>query len=454
MSAAVSIPDLPTAEVHSLPRTSISVEVVLYGVAGLLLFLPLAFGAVEPWAIFALEFTSMALFGVWAFTRLRDGHVELRWSPLFVPMLAFAGLTLLQMLTGTTAYRNATWSEFLLYSAYAIICFLLVQCLSRGRQIRRIATASGIYGGAMAIFALLQSLSSPDKLYWLRTPRSGGWIYGPYVNHNHYAGLMEMLFPIPLVFAFTRFARGRERWLAAGSAALMGATIFLSSSRGGMVAFAAQIAIFFCFLFKQRTRGRAALMMAVVLVASLLCVAWLGWSQVAERVSTVTNRHGEITSDIRSKIAADTIRVFLKRPLLGWGLGTFGEIYPQFRSFYTNSLVDYAHNDYLQLLAETGIAGFAIGLWFLASTLAPALRKIQKWPSELNAAVALAGTLGIAGILVHSLLDFNLHIPANAALFFALCTVASLEQRFKTHRRGHREPSDATSAAETISELS
>jgi hypothetical protein len=69
----------------------------------------------------------------------------------------------------------------------------------------------------MAMFALLQSLSSPDKLYWFRTPRSGGWIYGPYVNHNHYAGLMEMLFPIPLVFAFTRFARGRERWLAAGT---------------------------------------------------------------------------------------------------------------------------------------------------------------------------------------------------------------------------------------------
>ena len=51
------------------------------------------------------------------------------------------------------------------------------------------------------------------KLYWIRTPRFGGWIYGPYVNHNHYAGLMEMLAPIPLIFALTRRARGPRKAL-------------------------------------------------------------------------------------------------------------------------------------------------------------------------------------------------------------------------------------------------
>jgi O-antigen ligase len=442
LSAAVSVPEVSSARIQPLPSGSTGGGAVVYGVAALLLFCPLAFGAVEPWAILVLEFVSMVLFGLWAVPILRSSHVQLHWNPLFTPSLAFAGIITVQMLTGATAYRNVTWTEFLLYGAYGIMCFLIVQCLSRTQQIRRIATALGLYGSAVAIFALLQNLSSPDKLYWFRTPRSGGWIYGPYVNHNHYAGLIEMLFPIPLVFAFTRFAHGWERWLAAGAASLMGATIFLSNSRGGMIAFAAEIAIFFCFLFKHRTRRQAGLVMAGLLVASLLFVVWLGWSQVAERVSTITNQHSEITADIRLKIDRDTLRMFLKRPLLGWGLGTFGEIYPQFQSFYTNSIVDYAHNDYLQLLAETGVVGFAVAIWFLVAALRPAARKLAKWPSDLNGAVALASTLGISGILVHSLVDFNLHIPANAALFYMLCTVASLEPRFATYRRSHRDKTD------------
>ena len=60
------------------------------------------------------------------------------------------------------------------------------------------------YGFAVAMFALMQGIASNGKLYWLRTPQSGGWIYGPYVNHNHYAGLMEMLTPIPLVISLSR----------------------------------------------------------------------------------------------------------------------------------------------------------------------------------------------------------------------------------------------------------
>lgn len=93
---------------------------------------------------------------------------------------------------------------------YAIVCFLVSQTLRRTTHIRKLATVLTIYGAGVAMFALLQSLSSSGKLYWIRTPRFGGWIYGPYVNHNQYAGLMEMLAPIPLVFTFSGYARGRK----------------------------------------------------------------------------------------------------------------------------------------------------------------------------------------------------------------------------------------------------
>jgi O-antigen ligase len=127
--------------------------------------------------------------------------------------------------------------------------------------------------------------------------------------------------------------------------------------------------------------------------------------------------------------------MFAQRPILGWGLGTFETVYPQFRSFYTDLLVDKAHNDYLQLLAETGVVGFAIVIWFLVAGFRTALPKIRQWPSNVNGAVALVAVVGISGILVHSLVDFNLEIPANALLFYVLCAVAAIEPRFRNSRQ-------------------
>src|SRR5207245_10179423 len=162
---------------------------------------------------------------------------------------------------------------------------------------------------------------SPSKLYWFRTPHFGGWIYGPYVNHNHYAGLMEMLVPIPLVFAFSRFAHGRERWAAASAAALMGATIFLSGSRGGMAALGVQIAIFLWFLFKERSGGRAAFLMAGVLLLSLALVTWIGGSQFFGRLSTLADHLSELNCFLRLSVDSDALKMFPELHMLGWGMG-------------------------------------------------------------------------------------------------------------------------------------
>src|SRR4029077_1459897 len=112
------------------------------------------------------------------------------------------------------------------------------------------------YGFAVAMFALMQGIASNGKLYWLRTAESGGWIYGPYVNHNHYAGLMEMLTPIPLVISLAGGVRGSRRALAGLVAAIMASTIFLSGSRGGMAAFAAQMVLLAGFLISRRKKWK------------------------------------------------------------------------------------------------------------------------------------------------------------------------------------------------------
>jgi len=346
----------------------------------------------------------------------------------------------LQCLPGISAYRHATYSQLLLYISYGAVCFLLVQTFNRSREVRFVATALTIYGSSIALFAVLQNLNAPGKIYWLKTPHFGGWIYGPYVNHNHYAGLMEMLVPIPLVFAFSRFGHTRERWIAASAAAFMAATVFLSGSRGGMIAFAVQMTIFIVFVFRERKKRTVVVLLSGFVLLSIGIITWTGGREVRTRIATLAaEKHSDMSSDIRLQIDRDILRMWQKRPVLGWGQGTFADVYPRFRSFYTDSLVNAAHNDYLQVLAETGILGFGTMIWFLVSVLRPALRKSHKWASDLNGAVAVAAILGISGILVHSLVDFNMQIPANAALFYSLCTVAALEPRFKAHHHLHRQ---------------
>jgi O-antigen ligase len=421
------------------PARALGSSRILFSVAALLMFCPLAFGAVDAWSIFILQTASALLLVIWARGQLRSSKLSIRWSPLFPEMIAFVGLMCTQLLPGRSAYWHATFSQLLLYVSYGLICFLLVQTFTRSREVRILGTALTIYGATVALFAVLQNLSAPTKLYWMMTPRFGGWIYGPYVNHNHYAGLMEMLIPVPLVFAFSRFGHQRERWIAASAAAFMGSTIFLSGSRGGMIAFAVEIAIFMAFVFRERKKQKIGILLAAFLLILVGVIAWTGGREVKARIATLAaDKHSDIPTDIRLQIDRDILGMARPHLIVGWGQGTFAEVYPRFRSFYSDSLVNAAHNDYLQVLAQTGILGFGIMICFLVSTVRHALRKTDRWPSDLNGAVAVAAILGISGILVDSLVDFNMQIPANAALFYSLCTIAGMEPRFKTHRRAHR----------------
>jgi hypothetical protein len=164
---------------------SASDSLVLAGVFALLFFAPLAFGATENWSIFVLEASTGLLFAIWAWRQSIEGDWRLRNNPVFTPMLLFAGVVGIQLVFGRTAYRHDTFSQALLYLTYAILVFLTVQTLRRSSQAKTLAVAITAYGIAMASFALLQGLSPNGKLYWLRTPRLGGWIYGPYVSHNN-----------------------------------------------------------------------------------------------------------------------------------------------------------------------------------------------------------------------------------------------------------------------------
>jgi O-antigen ligase len=435
------LPLVLTAEPGSYWRSFSSAldRVIFSGVFGLLLFGPLVFGAVEVWSISILEVGAGLLFLLWATRQVAAGELEILGNPLFPPMLLLAGLVLVQLATGRTAYRAQTSSAALMYCTYGLLSFLVVQCLRRTSQVKVLAWMFSGYGFAVAMFALIQDIAPNGKLYWLRTLESGGWIYGPFVDHNHYAGLMEMLTPIPLVISFADGVRASRRALAALAAALMASTIFLSGSRGGMAAFTVQMVLLAGFLITRRKNWKAALAFGAFVVIVLGLLVWLGGGELVERITSIhSGTRTELTGGTRVTIDQDSLRIFVQKPVLGWGLGVFPDIYPQFSSLATNLQVGMAHNDYLQLLVEMGALGLVTALWFLLTLFRSALRKLKSWPSDTNSAVTLAAMLGVMGILVHSFMDFNLQIPGNAALFYVLCMLCAMEPRFGRHLRRER----------------
>ena len=432
-------------EVQRASSRSVLDSVVLYGVVSLLLFAPLAFGAVQPWSIFVLEVGTALLFALWVARQAASAVVQFTSNPLFLPMLVFAALIVLQLATGTSAYRYHNFSSALLYCAYGLLCFLVVQCLRRTAQVKTLALVFSGYGFVLAMFALLQSITSNGKLYWLRTPRFGGWIYGPYVNHNHYAGLMEMLVPVPLVFFLTHRARGSRKAMAALAAGVMASTIFLSGSRGGMAAFMVQMAVLAVVLLKQRSVHRSNVGLSLFLLIVIGLLIWLGGTELTKRVASINvEARQELSGGVRMAIDRDGLKMYARRPVLGWGLGVFPDVYPRYRSFYTNFYINEAHNDYLQLLIEMGTLGFATMIWFIVLLFRSAIKKLGNWTEDINGTIALATMLGGIGILVHSFVDFNLQIPANAAVFYVLCVVAAFEPRFgRSIRKPVRRPTEA-----------
>jgi O-antigen ligase len=420
-------------------RLGLSSSTLLGGACVVLLTAPLAFGAVQPWAIFLLEASAAVLCLAWGYRQWKSRELKVTRHPLYIPMLAFGALVVAQWLAGITAYRHVTYSLLFLYFSYGMLAFVVTQALRRSSQVRPLAWVVCGYGVVLASFALLQGIAPNGKLYWVWPLEQGGLIYGPYVNHNHYAGLMEMLTPFPLVLALSRHTDGNRKLVVAGIAALMAGTIFLSGSRGGMLGFGVQVAVLAVLLRPQRGDWKQPVALGVFLAVMIGFLIWIGGNELTRRlVSIQSEARQELTGGVRLTIDRDCLRMLREKPFLGWGLGTFPVVYPQFRSFYTSFFVNQAHNDYLQLLVETGIAGFAIALWFLALTFRRAWAKLENWTETVNGTLTVAALLGCIGILVHSFLDFNLQIPANAAWFYVLCAVAAADPFPESQRRRNR----------------
>jgi O-antigen ligase len=405
------------------------------GIFALIAFGIVSHGAVEEWSRAVLETGAAILFLAWAARAYFHREEEILVSPLLLPLLALALLAAAQLIFHLTISPFHTRIELQLLLADIIMLFLVSQAFRGVPEWRTLVWFLMSLGFAVAIFGILQHLTFNGKLYWFRELTFGGIPFGPYVNRNHFAGFAEMVIPVALVPLLMGRVR-RERWLVVTLFALLPiGALFLSASRGGIVSFTAELLMVALVLALRRTGGKHLLAGSLVLILAFLFVSWLGVRQILDRFSSMQTL--EVTAGKRGSMRQDTWAIFRDHRAYGTGLGTLQIVFPAYETLYDGKLVTHAHNDYVEALAETGIAGGLLCAWFLGALFFTSLRHLLQRDKPFAAALHLSGLAACCGFLVHSLVDFNLHIPGNALLFFVMANLAAADINNKRSSSNH-----------------
>jgi O-antigen ligase len=427
----------------------------------------LAFGTVEPWSIAIFEINAL-LVAILLALKYVIGH-DWNWGRLRLTAPVF-GLVLVGVLQlapfGSAVFtaqpenievselagrsisldRQATREATVKILALAFYFAGAIVAL-RGAQRRKLALfiLTG-FGFLTSLFAIIHRLTSNGKMYWVRTVSDYIAPYGPYGNYNHFAGFVELILPLP--FAYLLFARvnleRRVLWLF--SVVIMASALIFSLSRGGILAMSVEILILLAAVaLNSRGRSRESstegrgnwLMIGGILAAVTLTALWIGYDRLVDRFQLTRQGASEFSVVTRVEYWRASWKMFLDHPMTGVGLGAFPAIYPQYgRSTAAYERVEQTHNDYLQLLTDAGLLGAALALWFLLEIALIARGQLKQY-REFNPrtrAMILGGYTAIAGIMVHSLTDFNLQLAANALLFLFVTAIATSAR--SNHLRG------------------
>src|SRR6202158_4576369 len=396
-----------------------------FGICALVVFAVAAHGGVGEWAQAVFETGAGLLFLAWSIWIFFNREEQPVLSPLLPPLAALLFIVSGQWFFRWTASPYNTRIELQLLLADLIVLFLAVQAFRTLEDCRGFVWFGMGFGFLVSVFAILQHLTSNGKLYWFREISYGGLPFGPYVNRNHFAGFAELVLPlalVPLVLGRVR----RERWPVVGLFAVLPiGALLLSASRGGIVSFGAELSVLAMVMILRREMGKQLFAGGAVLLVALLLVSWLVVGQILERLSSVQLL--EVSSGKRASMRRDTWRIFLDHPVLGTGLGTLQQVYPPYETLYDGKIVNHTHNDYLEALAGTGLLGGLCCAWFIGTVFISALGFLKSGDNSFANTLRLCGCTGCWGLLVHSLVDFNLHIPANLLLFLLMSMLATAE---------------------------
>ena len=317
-----------------------------------LLAAPLAFGAVQAWAWGVLAVLAFLLLLCWSIASVRQGGLRIYWSPLYLPAGAFFLLGIIQFAGRLTMDSIATREALLKLSTDLILFFMAGQLFSASASARtfraggatsaetpRSARAQGsilsapplrwaivVYTFLLALFAIFQFFSSQGMIYWL--VKSPGWTFGPYVNHNHYAGLMEMLIPLAVASALPMLRKHSSAAVVGCVILIPIASLLLSASRGGFLSLLVEVllaAVVVVWCGPRQARKVTALVGGAALLAAALLFFWMAPRQVAERLARMGDGSHPPEVELRNRwvAARDSLGILRDHRWLGAGLGSF-----------------------------------------------------------------------------------------------------------------------------------
>lgn len=434
-----------------------------------LIFAPLAFGSVETWSIASVEVLIFLTCLTYFFHTFRQDEPVLR-TPGLLPLLLLILWMFLQLIplppnlvkliapaiyqtyepilnvSGNnfwpplTVNQKTTLLEALRFTSYGFFYILTVQLLSRGDQLTRTIRIISWLAIGIAFLAIIQKFTSPHQIYWFRTTPQNAGTVGPWVYHNHYAGFMELVFPLTLaLFFFYRptvtyrqnFRSHIASIISAPSSnlhfflgfglVLILSSVFIALSRGGIISIS--LGLFFFLLLLTKKQAKSGSILPLILIGGLLLVVtWFGWEPIITKFNKTLTEVGGI-NDGRLHIWQDCAPMIRDFFFTGAGFGTFIHTYPQYSTISSTSIFDHAHNDYIELFTDGGIIAFLLAAWFVITILIHGFQKLRIRRDHYSILFIIAGLTSIFSLLLHSVTDFNMHNGANGLYFFFLCGI-------------------------------
>lgn len=385
-----------------------------------LVLYPVLFGSTDLWGFSLATLVLCGGFSFHWFTRAR--HEPVLKSRLDAWLGLYAVFFILSLAFSKIAYLS--WVEF--FKLNTVLCaFIATRYVCRERpQIYRAAEMFVFMGALLSGIGLLQFVGGIPNGWWSHPQ----FLSSMYVNHNHFAGLLVLL--IPVTFGMVMAERDRsKKVLFSFIMVLMGVAFVFALSRGALVALGAAMIAMMGLLRSRRLISSSLLPFLMFVLLVVAAVAVLGTDSIEERIGNIRamTQEEELSLLFRWLTWVGTLPMIAAYFWFGSGPGTFGHLFLQFRPFGFSMRPVHTHNDALQLLAECGIFSFAAATVLLVLFFVFGLKVIRRDESRFRIGLGSGILAGTLGLLVHSLFDFNFHIPANwllssvaAALLFTM----------------------------------
>jgi len=411
-------------------------------ILALLVFGPLASGAVRVVDFLVIEALTMGVAVLWIMRLWLNPGQRLFWPPICWGVLAFVAYAIVR-------YHQADLElvarrELIRILVYALLFLAILNNLNRQESGPLVGCTMVFLGMAIAGYAIYQyATDSPHVGFFLKPANYAGRGSGTYICPNHLAGFLEMVLPLGLAFALIGRISPLMRILLGYASLVMVAGIGVTFSRGGWAATVLSLLLFLALLLRKGRYRLPAFILLLLLIAA-------AWSLLA-RSSQAQKRLERLFVEERA-YDGFSFRFLLWKPAfqmwqdhfwLGAGPGHFDYRFGPYRPEWVQARPGYAHNDYLNTLADWGSVG---GLLVAASGILLSAGVFKTWKyvrredSDLGAkrsqraAFVYGASVGLCALLIHSFSDFNLQIPANAILAISLMALLSAHLRFATDR--------------------